>query len=159
MNGWMDGYAGELERARALFELGIGQALLDMPELLWKAYIDFEIAEGEAARARQLYERLLERTQHVKVFISAAQFESAQGETGKAREAIVRLQGEGKTVKIITVGRKGDDMLKRLYGDLIVWKTNFVEIKQVGFEQAHEIAEDVDPGELMLTPWSTVSAP
>ena len=68
----MDGYAGELERARALFELGIGQALLDMPELLWKAYIDFEIAEGEAERARQLYERLLERTQHVKVLISAA---------------------------------------------------------------------------------------
>lgn len=61
----------------------------------------------------------------------------------KAREAIVRLQGEGKTVKIIAVGRKGDDMLKRLYGDLIVWKTNFVEIKQVGFEQAHEIAEKV----------------
>ena len=55
-----------------MFELGIGQALLDMPELLWKAYIDFEIAEGEAERARQLYERLLERTQHVKVFISAA---------------------------------------------------------------------------------------
>ncbi|PQA88116.1 F0F1 ATP synthase subunit gamma [Hyphococcus luteus] len=61
----------------------------------------------------------------------------------KAREAIARLQGEGKTVKIVTVGRKGDDMLKRLYGDLVVWKTNFVEIRQVGFEQAHEIAEKV----------------
>ncbi len=60
-----------------------------------------------------------------------------------AREHIVKLQGEGKKVKIITVGRKGNDQLKRLYNDSIVWKTNFVEIKQVGFAQAHEIAEKV----------------
>jgi F-type H+-transporting ATPase subunit gamma len=58
-----------------------------------------------------------------------------------AREHLVKLQGEGKKVKIITVGRKGNDQLKRLYSDLIVWKTNFVEIKQIGFAQAHEIAE------------------
>lgn len=60
-----------------------------------------------------------------------------------ARERIVKLQGEGKTVKLITVGRKGNDQLKRLYGDLIVWKTNFVEIRQVGFANAQEIAEKV----------------
>jgi F-type H+-transporting ATPase subunit gamma len=58
-----------------------------------------------------------------------------------AREEIVKLQGEGKTVKIVTVGRKGDDQLKRLYSDLIIWKTNFVEIKQIGFAQANEIAD------------------
>ncbi|MCB2112014.1 MAG: F0F1 ATP synthase subunit gamma [Parvularculaceae bacterium] len=60
-----------------------------------------------------------------------------------ARERIVRLQGEGKTVKIITIGRKGNDQLKRLYGDLIIWKTNFAEVRQIGFAQAHEIAEKV----------------
>lgn len=60
-----------------------------------------------------------------------------------ARERVVKLQSEGKTVKIITVGRKGNDQLKRLYGDLIVWKTNFTEVRQVGFAQAHEIAEKV----------------
>jgi len=60
-----------------------------------------------------------------------------------AREHIVRLQGEGKTVKIITVGRKGNDQLQRLYSDLIVWKTNFVDVKQVGFGEAHDIAEKV----------------
>lgn len=60
-----------------------------------------------------------------------------------AREHITKLQGEGKKVKIITVGRKGNDMLKRLYGELIVWKTNFTEIKQVGFREAHEIAGEV----------------
>jgi len=71
---------GELERARALFELAAGQPLLDMPELLWKSYIDFEIAEEEYDRVRVLYGRLLERTKHVKVWISWAQFESAAGE-------------------------------------------------------------------------------
>ena len=60
-----------------------------------------------------------------------------------ARERIVKLQSEGKTVRIITVGRKGNDQLKRLYGDLIVWKTNFAEVRQIGFAQAHDIAEKV----------------
>jgi F-type H+-transporting ATPase subunit gamma len=57
-----------------------------------------------------------------------------------AREHIVRLQSEGKAVKIITVGRKGNDQLKRLYGDLIVWKTDFTDVKAIGFAQAQAIA-------------------
>ncbi|MEM1397520.1 MAG: F0F1 ATP synthase subunit gamma, partial [Pseudomonadota bacterium] len=60
-----------------------------------------------------------------------------------AREHITSLQRDGKKIKIICVGRKGEDQLKRLYGDLIVWKKNFVEVKSIGFEQAHEIAEKV----------------
>ena len=32
-----------------------------------QAYIDFEAGEGERERTRHLYERLLERTSHVKV--------------------------------------------------------------------------------------------
>ncbi len=58
-----------------------------------------------------------------------------------AREHITKLQGEGKKVKIVTVGRKGNDQLKRLYGDLIVWKTDFAEVRQVGFTEAHSIAQ------------------
>ena len=46
-----------------------------MPEILWKAYIDFEIEQEETDRARDLYKRLLTRTQHVKVWLSFAQFE------------------------------------------------------------------------------------
>jgi crooked neck len=65
----------DLERTRAIFELAIDQAVLDMPELLWKAYIDFEEEEGEYDRTRQLYERLLDKTDHVKVWISYAHFE------------------------------------------------------------------------------------
>lgn len=40
-----------------------------------QAYIDFEIEQEENDKARALYERLLERTQHVKVWMSFAQFE------------------------------------------------------------------------------------
>ena len=60
-----------------------------------------------------------------------------------AREKLTELQGQGKKVKVITVGRKGDEQLKRLYGELIAWRTNFTEIKQIGFAQAHEIGEKV----------------
>jgi hypothetical protein len=38
-----------------------------MPELLWKAFIDFEIEQQEYDRARKLYSKLLKKTQHVKV--------------------------------------------------------------------------------------------
>ena len=36
-------------------------------QVLWKAYIDFEIGEEEYDHTRELYERLMERTKHVKV--------------------------------------------------------------------------------------------
>ncbi|KAA8582938.1 hypothetical protein FQN60_015484 [Etheostoma spectabile] len=66
---------GDVERARAIFELAIGQPRLDMPEVLWKSYIDFEIEQEEFGNTRNLYKRLLQRTQHVKVWISYAKFE------------------------------------------------------------------------------------
>ncbi|SJX62897.1 probable protein CCN1-putative cell cycle control protein [Sporisorium reilianum f. sp. reilianum] len=69
----------DTERARALFELGVAQAEggeasggLDMPEIVWKAYIDFEFDEREWERVDALYERLLEKSGHVKVWISYA---------------------------------------------------------------------------------------
>jgi crooked neck len=65
----------DIDRARAIFELAVGQEMLDMPELIWKEFIDFEADEGEYERARALYERLLDRTSHVKVWISYALFE------------------------------------------------------------------------------------
>lgn len=65
----------DLERTRAIFELAVSQPILDMPEVVWKAYIDFEEEEGEYERTRALYERLLEKADHPKVWISYAQFE------------------------------------------------------------------------------------
>uniref|UniRef100_A0A8C2Z9A5 Crooked neck-like protein 1 n=1 Tax=Cyclopterus lumpus TaxID=8103 RepID=A0A8C2Z9A5_CYCLU len=66
---------GDVERARAIFELAIGQPRLDMPEVLWKSYIDFEIEQEDFENTRTLYKRLLQRTQHVKVWISYAKYE------------------------------------------------------------------------------------
>lgn len=57
-----------------------------------------------------------------------------------ARETIIRLQGEGKTVKIMTVGKKGYEQLKRLYGDLMVEHVTFEGVKSVGFDQAADIS-------------------
>lgn len=68
---------GEAARARALLELAVAQPALDAPELLWKHFIDFEISKRKRRRARALYERLLERTGHVKVWLSFAAFEEA----------------------------------------------------------------------------------
>ncbi|CAM8904518.1 unnamed protein product [Rhodiola kirilowii] len=70
----------ETERARAIFELAIARPSLDMPELLWKAYIDFEISERNFDRTRELYERLLDRTKHLKVWISYGKFEESIAE-------------------------------------------------------------------------------
>jgi crooked neck len=52
---------------------------------LWKSFIDFEIEEGEASNARKLYERLLDKTSHVKVWISYAQFEAGEIGEGMAK--------------------------------------------------------------------------
>jgi len=77
---------GEVERCRALFEIAIQQPMLDMPELLWKAYIDFEVENQEFDLVRSLYRRLLERTKHVKVWISFAQFELSIENPSGARD-------------------------------------------------------------------------
>jgi crooked neck len=58
---------GDIGRCRGIFEIAIQQPELDLPEVLWKAYLDFEIENQEWARARKLYNALLERTMHIKV--------------------------------------------------------------------------------------------
>ncbi|KAJ4770120.1 Pre-mRNA-splicing factor CLF1 [Rhynchospora pubera] len=68
---------GETERTRAIYKEAIKQPALDMPELLWKAYIDFEISERNFENTRELYESLLERTKHLKVWLSYAKFEAS----------------------------------------------------------------------------------
>ncbi|MBS3647694.1 F0F1 ATP synthase subunit gamma [Pseudaminobacter sp. 19-2017] len=60
-----------------------------------------------------------------------------------ARDHIRRLQGEGKTVKIITVGKKGFDILRRDFGNLIIDRVEHREVKQIGFGNADAIARKV----------------
>ncbi|CAG2248376.1 CLF1 [Mytilus edulis] len=71
---------GDIDRAEAIYELAINQQQLDMPEVLWKSYIDFQIEQEEFDKVRNLYRRLLQRTKHVKVWISFGQFEKTTGE-------------------------------------------------------------------------------
>ena len=60
-----------------------------------------------------------------------------------AREQIRKLLAEGKTVKIITVGRKGRDQLRRDYGNLIIERIELRDVRQVGFANADAIAKKV----------------
>ncbi|CAG7952557.1 unnamed protein product [Penicillium salamii] len=68
---------GDFDRTRAIYELGIEQPVIDMPELLWKAYIQFEEEEYNYTAVRTLYERLLEKADNIKVWIGYARFEMA----------------------------------------------------------------------------------
>ena len=56
-----------------------------------------------------------------------------------ARDHIRRLDAEGKTVKILCVGRKGADVLKREFGTRILDTIELKEVKQVGFEHADKV--------------------
>ena len=61
----------------------------------------------------------------------------------KAREDINRLTREGKTVKILTVGKKGRDQLGRYHADKFVGHVDLSGVKKLGYENAAEIAQDV----------------
>src|SRR5690606_219634 len=60
-----------------------------------------------------------------------------------AREHANRLIAEGKTVKILTVGRKGADILRRGLADKIIEQVSLRDIKQIGYSTAQDIGEKV----------------
>lgn len=61
-----------------------------------------------------------------------------------ARLKALALQGEGKTVKIVCVGRKGSDALKREFGGNIVARYTGIEGKKgIDFSSATEVADKV----------------
>ncbi|KAG8785197.1 NineTeen Complex (NTC) component [Ceratobasidium sp. 428] len=104
---------GDLARTRALFELAISQPALDMPELLWKAYIDLEFEERERERTRVLYRRLLERTGHVKVWIAFALFEAARMDAEEEEGGEAVEGGEGDLEKAREVFQEGYNSLRQ----------------------------------------------
>ena len=61
----------------------------------------------------------------------------------RARELIDELEGAGKTVRILCVGRKGRDQLRRLHGAKIVDIIEGVGRRSVEFAEADAIAERV----------------
>ncbi|KKO96524.1 pre-mRNA-splicing factor clf-1 [Trichoderma harzianum] len=132
----------DLDRARAIFELAVSQPQLDMPELLWKAYIDFEEEEGEYERTRDLYERLLEKTDHVKVWISYAHFEINIPEDDEAdeeqEEQPVSDEAKARARKVFERAHKSmrdKDLKEERVSLLNAW---------LSFERTHGSDADVD---------------
>jgi F-type H+-transporting ATPase subunit gamma len=60
-----------------------------------------------------------------------------------ARDKANALKAEGKTVKIICVGKKGYDILRRQFANEIIEFIDLREFKQVGFVNAEAIAQNV----------------
>ena len=48
---------------------------------------------------------------------------------------------EGKTLKILTVGSKGLDQIKREYGKFIIKKLSFKDKKKISFKEAEEVGK------------------
>jgi F-type H+-transporting ATPase subunit gamma len=78
-------------------------------------------------------------------------FSSDRGLAGGFNAQIVRLVREharklvaaGKTVKIMSVGRKGTDMMRRDLGKQIVDRRELRDVKKIGFVNADEIGSKV----------------
>jgi F-type H+-transporting ATPase subunit gamma len=60
-----------------------------------------------------------------------------------ARERANALMNQGKDVKILCVGRKGADQLRRLYGKYIIETVELRGVKQIGFDQADMVAKKI----------------
>jgi F-type H+-transporting ATPase subunit gamma len=60
-----------------------------------------------------------------------------------ARDKANALIADGKEVKILCIGRKGYDQLRRLYGKLIIETVELRGVRTIGFEQAQMIAGKV----------------
>ena len=60
-----------------------------------------------------------------------------------AKNNFKNIISEGKSLKIITVGSKGLDQIKRDYGKYIIKKFSFKDKKQISFKEAEIIAEKI----------------
>lgn len=60
-----------------------------------------------------------------------------------ARQHASELKAQGKTVKILTVGKKGRDAIKRDLGDLFVGHVDLSEVKRIGYADAQGIGKDI----------------
>jgi F-type H+-transporting ATPase subunit gamma len=60
-----------------------------------------------------------------------------------ARDHVRKLLADGKTVKIICVGKKGFDILRRDYASMIIERVDLREVKTLGFVNADAIAKKV----------------
>ena len=60
-----------------------------------------------------------------------------------ARAHATKLLANGKTVKILTVGKKGREQIRRDMGKLLVGHVDLSQVKKLGYTEAQAIAQDV----------------
>ena len=60
-----------------------------------------------------------------------------------ARDTAQKLIAEGRTVKILTVGRKGNDILKRVFADKIVETISFRDVRTLGYVNAQSVGDKI----------------
>ena len=60
-----------------------------------------------------------------------------------ARARVAELLAAGKTVKILTVGKKGRDQMRRDYGQYFVGHVDLTDVKRIGYVNAQGIARDI----------------
>ena len=60
-----------------------------------------------------------------------------------ARNLARRLEREGKTVRFLTVGRKGGDILRRDFRDQFAEQVSYAGVKSVGFAEAEKVGETI----------------
>lgn len=63
--------------------------------------------------------------------------------TRRARRLIMELRDGGKQVKLLLVGKKGNDNLRREFEDIIVDYITLREMRQPSYDRANEIAQGV----------------
>ena len=60
-----------------------------------------------------------------------------------AKSRINKLVAEGKTVKIITVGKKGREQLRRDHEDKLIHHVDLSDVKKIGYVEAQTVADDL----------------
>ncbi|MBO6882902.1 MAG: F0F1 ATP synthase subunit gamma [Marivita sp.] len=60
-----------------------------------------------------------------------------------AKQKALELKAKGKTVKILTVGKKGREAMKRDFGNLSVGHIDMSDVKRVGYVDAQGIAKEI----------------
>jgi len=60
-----------------------------------------------------------------------------------AKTNFKKLLSEGKEIKIITVGSKGLDQIKRKYGKYVIKKLSFKDKKQISFNEAEIVGKEI----------------
>ncbi len=60
-----------------------------------------------------------------------------------ARNMARRLQSEGKSVKLLTIGRKGTDILRRDFRDAFLDQVTYAGEKTIGFGNAEQVGETI----------------